>query len=294
MVKRIWNLPMMAVLCLLGGACLLGTAWAEEPVAGVLGLTPVLEHTCLAAYVPLPDGKALAGVVWYNNDEAAVFPRVLIGSGTEAGPGSLSEADLGAASVAGASSGLSELTFEEPVASSTGGVYVIFEFPANQEQVGLGEGGGPGVGYRSGTVGSAGWLSADGEAWTRLHPSFRLAVTPTLVDVEVGMKAMRTVKAPVVAPTVLQTMLHPACPNPFNPKTKIEFTLSKAGPVSLAVYNLRGELIARLADETYTAGSHTIEWAGLDSRGQASPSGIYFAQMKADGVVMTQRLALLR
>lgn len=64
--------------------------------------------------------------------------------------------------------------------------------------------------------------------------------------------------------------------------------------MSLAVYNLRGELIARLADETYTAGSHAIEWAGLDSRGQASPSGIYFAQMKADGAVMTQRLALLR
>ena len=294
MVKRISNRPMIAVLCLLGGICLFGTSWAEESVAGVIGLTPVLEHTCLAAYVPLPDGKALAGVVWYNNDGTAAFPRVLIGSGSEAGPGLLSEAGLGAASVAGVSSGLSELTFAEPVTGSTGGVYVIFEFPANQEQVGLGEGGGPGVGYRSGGTGSTGWLSADGVAWTRLHSSFRLAVTPMLVDAQVGMKATRTVKAPVVAPTVQQTMLHPAYPNPFNPKTKIEFTLSKAGPVSLAVYNLRGELIAWLADETYAAGSHAVEWAGLDSRGRASPSGIYFAQMKADSVVMTQRLALLR
>jgi hypothetical protein len=121
-----------------------------------------------------------------------------------------------------------------------------------------------------------------------------LAVTPTLIDAQVGMKAMRTAKAPVSAPVVQQTMLHPACPNPFNPKTRIEFTLGKAGPVSLAVYNLRGELVARLAEETFAVGSHAVEWGGLDSRGQASPSGIYFAQMKADGVVMTQRLALLR
>lgn len=158
----------------------------------------------------------------------------------------------------------------------------------------MGEGGGPGIGYRSGKVGAPGWLSADGAAWTRLHPSFRLAVTPVLIDAQAGMKAVPTVKGPLVAPTVLQTMLHPARPNPFNPQTHVEFTLSRAGAVSLAIYNLRGELVARLVDEHRAAGSHTIEWGGLDSRGRASPSGIYFAQLRADGVVMTQRLALVR
>lgn len=294
MVKRISNWQMISTLCLLGGICLAGMSWAEEPVLGVIGLTPALEHTCLAAYVSVPDGKALAGVVWYNNDGTVAFPRVLVASSSGTNPGLLTEASVAATGAVGSSSALSELTFAEPVTSSTGGLYVIFEFAANEEQVGLGEGGGPGIGYRAGTDGATGWLSADGEAWTRLHPSFRLAVTPTLIDAQVGMKAARTMKAPVAAPVVLQTMLHPACPNPFNPKTKIEFTLSKAGPVSLAIYNLRGELIARLADETLAAGAHAVEWGGLDLRGRASPSGIYFAQMRADGVVMTQRLALLR
>lgn len=294
MVKRTLNRSITAALLLLGGICPLVAFGAEEPVTGVIGLTPVLEHTCLAAYVPVPEGKALAGVVWYNNDGTATFPRVLIASGSDAGPGQLTTASVEATSVVGVSSGLSELTFAEPVTSGTGGVYVIFEFPVNQEQVGLGEGGGPGVGYRSGAVGLAGWVSADGMVWNRLHPSFRLAVTPVLIDAQVGMKAMRTVKEPVVVPAVLQTMLRPASPNPFNPKTKIEFTLGRAGTVSLAVYNLRGELVARLVDGAYAAGSHAVEWAGLDARGRACPSGIYFAQMKADGVVMTQRLALLR
>lgn len=294
MVKRTLNRSITAALLLLVGICPFGESWAEEPITGVIGLTPVLEHPCLAAYVPLPDGKALAGVVWYNNDGTAAFPRVLIASGSDAGPGLLTAASVEATSVIGVSSGLSELTFAEPITCGTGGVYVIFEYPANQEQVGLGEGGGPGVGYRSGTAGLAGWLSADGMAWVRLHPSFRLAVTPVLVDAQVGMKAMRTAKEPVVAPAVLQTILQPASPNPFNPKTKLEFTLGKAGSVSLAVYNLRGELIARLVDEAYAAGTHAVEWTGVDARGRVCPSGIYFAQMKADGVVMTQRLALLR
>lgn len=294
MVKRTSIRSITAALLLLGGLCQFGTSRAEEPVIGIIGLTPVLEHTCLAAYVPLPEGKALAGVEWYNNDSTATFPRVLVASGSDEGPGLLTTASVEATSVVGVSSGLSELTFAEPITSGAGGVYVVFEFPVNQEQVGLGVGGGPGVGYRSGSVGLAGWVSADGMAWNRLHASFRLAMTPVLVDAQVGMKAMRTAKEPVVAPAVLQTMLRPASPNPFNPKTKLEFTLGKAGSVSLAVYNLRGELVARLVDEAYAAGAHTLEWAGLDTRGRACPSGIYFAQMKADGVVMTQRLALLR
>lgn len=294
MVKQSFGRTAFALLCLLVGVFLPVISWAEEPIAGVIGLTPVREHTCLAAYVPVQDGKALAGVVWYNNDSALAFPRVLVASGDGAGPGLLAEADLAAVSVSGASSGSSELAFAEPVAGNGGGLYVIFEFPAGREQVGVGEGGGPGIGYRSGTVGATGWLSADGVAWTRLHPSFRLAVTPVLVDAQVGMKAMRTVKGPLPAPTVLQTMLQPARPNPFNPQTEVEFTLSNAGAVSLAIYNLRGELVATLVDEHRAAGSHMVVWGGLDSRGQASPSGVYFAQLRADGVVMTQRLALVR
>lgn len=152
-----------------------------------------------------------------------------------------------------------------------------------------------GPGNQSGAVGSAGWLSADGVESARLHPSFRLAVTPILVDAQVGMKAaMRTANVPVAAPVVQQTMLHAACPNPFNPKTRIEFAPGKAGPVTLTIYNLRGELVAKIADETFAVGADAVEWDGLDSRGQASPRGIYFAKMNADGVVMSQRLALLR
>jgi len=92
MVKRTLNRSTTAALLLLVGICPSGASRAEEPVTGVIGLTPVLEHTCLAAYVPLAEGRALAGVVWYNNDGTAAFPRVLIASGSDAGPGLLTTA----------------------------------------------------------------------------------------------------------------------------------------------------------------------------------------------------------
>ena len=296
MIKRIAIWSALAATALLSGVCLAGSSGttSNASVTGVVGLTPVMEHTCLAAYVPLTQDQALAGVTWYNNDGTLAFPRILLAPGNAGGPTALAEATTAASGAVGVSSGSGEVTFDEPVTSQSGGVYVIFEFPAFHEQTGIGDGGGPGIGYRSGEVGLTGWLSANGEDWVRMHPNFRLAVVPVFVDAQQGMKAMGTAKSQLATPQVQKTALLAARPNPFNPMTKLEFTLRQAGPVSLAIYNVRGELVDRLVDRAYEAGTHAAEWRGLDARGQASPSGIYFAQMKADGVVMTQRLTLVR
>ncbi len=286
---------MFAVLGLLaGGLTAEVTGQQSDGVIGVVGLTPAREHACVAAFVPLAEGKALAGVTWYNNDRTVAFPRVLLSTAGEEGPGRVAEATLAATSVTGASSGFSELLFAEPQASASGGVYVIFEMPAYAEQVGLGDGGGPGIGYCAGNAGLPGWLSAEGVNWVRMRPDFRLAVSAIVVDAGTSQKAARTAKAPVTLPVVQQTMLSPACPNPFNPVTRISFTLGTAGPVSLAIYTVRGELVTRLIDEQRAAGPHAVEWTGLDQRGRTCPSGLYFAQLRADGVVMTRRLALVR
>lgn len=295
MTKQSAIVWMIAVLGLLtGGLNVEVAAQQSDGVIGVVGLTPAREHACVAAFVPVAEGKALAGVMWYNNDRTVAFPRVFLSTAGEEGPGLVAEATLAATAVTGRSSGFSELLFAEPQASASGGVYVIFEMPAYAEQVGLGDGGGPGIGYCAGSSGLAGWLSAEGVKWVRMRPDFRLAVSAIMVDAGTNQKAAGTAKAPVTLSVVQQTMLSPASPNPFNPVTKISFTLGKAGPVSLAIYTVRGELVVKLVDEQRAAGPHAVEWMGLDQRGRACPSGLYFAQLRGDGVVMTQRLALVR
>lgn len=67
-------------------------------------------------------------------------------------------------------------------------------------------------------------------------------------------------------------------PNPFNPSTEIEFSLSRAGQVELDIYNLRGERVQRLFEGERAAGSHRVTW---NADGMAS--GLYFARLNVAG-----------
>lgn len=78
-------------------------------------------------------------------------------------------------------------------------------------------------------------------------------------------------------------------PNPFNPVTSIAFTLPVSGPARLAVYSLRGELVALLADGDQPAGSHVVSW---DATGH--PSGIYVYRLQARDVDLTRKMTLVK
>ncbi len=72
-------------------------------------------------------------------------------------------------------------------------------------------------------------------------------------------------------------------PNPFNPETTIAFDLKKEGKVELVVYNLRGQKVKTLCNETLTAGKKTFVWNGKNSDNKQTASGIYFMKLNAEG-----------
>ena len=78
-------------------------------------------------------------------------------------------------------------------------------------------------------------------------------------------------------------------PNPFNPETVIEYTLSNRSKVSLNIYNLRGQEIARLVNEQQEAGSHKVTWDASNVS-----SGIYFYRLQAGDFVQTRKMVLLK
>ncbi len=98
---------------------------------------------------------------------------------------------------------------------------------------------------------------------------------------------------PPSAPPAVAT-LHPPVPNPFNPRTTIRFELPGAVRIKLAVYDLNGRLVARLAGGELPAGAHEVVWDGRDGDGRPAASGIYLCRLDAGGVVRGQRLALIR
>jgi hypothetical protein len=83
--------------------------------------------------------------------------------------------------------------------------------------------------------------------------------------------------------------LKPCYPNPFNPAATLTFTLPKAGDVSLIVYNISGEEVARLADGWHTAGVYRTRF----DAGNLS-SGVYIARLTAGYYQFTQRMLLLK
>lgn len=96
---------------------------------------------------------------------------------------------------------------------------------------------------------------------------------------------------PAVAPAV---RLAAAAPNPFNPRTVVAFELPRAMPVRLAVYDLRGRLVAVLAEGTWPAGRHEAAWDGRDAGGHPVAAGAYVCRLEADGLALTTALALVK
>lgn len=73
--------------------------------------------------------------------------------------------------------------------------------------------------------------------------------------------------------------LHPAYPNPFNPRTQISFTLASDQSVSLGIYDIQGRLITTVYRGDLPAGTHSYTWQGQDQQGRPQPSGLYFGRL---------------
>jgi len=65
-------------------------------------------------------------------------------------------------------------------------------------------------------------------------------------------------------------------PNPFSRQTSLELHASKAGYVSVGIYDLRGHLVHSLIHGDVPEGCQTIQWNGTDMNGQPVASGVYF------------------
>jgi hypothetical protein len=94
------------------------------------------------------------------------------------------------------------------------------------------------------------------------------------------------------APRLLAVGNHP---NPFNPSTVIDFTLTQPSPVSLDVFDLSGRLIRRiLGPVRLEAGHHAAHWDGTDDQGRSQPSGVYFYRVDVGSERVSRRMLLVR
>jgi hypothetical protein len=78
-------------------------------------------------------------------------------------------------------------------------------------------------------------------------------------------------------------------PNPFNPTTTIQFQLPTTGLVKLTVYNILGQEIKTLVNETKEAGTHTINFDASDLN-----SGVYVYKIESGSFTQTKKMTLVK
>jgi len=83
-------------------------------------------------------------------------------------------------------------------------------------------------------------------------------------------------------------------PNPFNPRTNIEWASPKTATLQVAVFDLAGRRVALLADKVFSAGSHTLQWNGTGDSGAGLSSGVYLVKVSCPEFVLSQRISLVR
>jgi hypothetical protein len=94
--------------------------------------------------------------------------------------------------------------------------------------------------------------------------------------------------------TPAATTLAQNYPNPFNPTTRVDFAIRTKGLVTLKIYNVAGQLVRTLVNETKDPGSYSVTWTGDNDSGKSVASGVYFYKMETKDYSQTRKMVMLR
>ncbi|UCE19886.1 MAG: choice-of-anchor D domain-containing protein [Gemmatimonadota bacterium] len=86
-------------------------------------------------------------------------------------------------------------------------------------------------------------------------------------------------------------------PNPFNVNTDIKYQIVDDGyPVhtTLRIYNVMGQEVRMLLDESQETGYYSVFWDGENGQGEVVPSGVYFYRLQAGDYSQTKKMVMLR
>ncbi|MFC1508683.1 two-component regulator propeller domain-containing protein [Candidatus Omnitrophota bacterium] len=92
-------------------------------------------------------------------------------------------------------------------------------------------------------------------------------------------------------PTIL---LNGNYPNPFNQTTTIEFALPREMMVELSIYNVMGQKVRTLLNDSYGAGNHRVIWDGRDDEFRYVSSGVYITNLISENNSINRSMLLMK
>ncbi|MFH1893861.1 MAG: FlgD immunoglobulin-like domain containing protein [Candidatus Zixiibacteriota bacterium] len=82
--------------------------------------------------------------------------------------------------------------------------------------------------------------------------------------------------------------------NPFGITTTIEYSLKRPGIVTITVYNILGQKVRTLVDDSKAAGLHEVSWNGRDDSGERVSNGIYLYRIVSGDFSDSKKMILFR
>ncbi|MCI0513057.1 T9SS type A sorting domain-containing protein [candidate division KSB1 bacterium] len=157
------------------------------------------------------------------------------------------------------------------IADGSGGLRVInITDPANPVE----------VGFYDGAAGARGVTAAAGYVY----------VSETDAGISLFKNDLLTAVDPEqVAPVLKSFMVYQNYPNPFNPGTIIRFELAQPALVTVEIRNILGQKVANVLHEPRHAGLHQLWFDAGNLSG-----GVYFCDIRANNVVKTSKMLLLK
>jgi flagellar hook assembly protein FlgD len=83
-------------------------------------------------------------------------------------------------------------------------------------------------------------------------------------------------------------------PNPFNPKTNIQFTVPEQSFVKLFIYDINGRIVHKIIDSDLKSGYYSVVWDGTNELGLKVGSGIYFYRLEAKNFTSSQKMIFIK
>ena len=83
-------------------------------------------------------------------------------------------------------------------------------------------------------------------------------------------------------------------PNPFNPNVNLQLNMIEKKELLGYIYGIKGNLVRKLDYGELGAGTHELEWNGLNDRGHSVESGVYLFKIQADGLSQTRKMIFLK
>ncbi len=87
----------------------------------------------------------------------------------------------------------------------------------------------------------------------------------------------------IYSPEISKAILHKNYPNPFNPTTMISFSILDESKVNLSIYNIKGQKVKTLVNESLVKGIHQVLWNGRNDNNRSVASGVYLYKLNVNG-----------